>query len=131
MIIGWTVLFYSLCALYMGIDLNDYYQINNSIFGLSTRTNKGKTGYLVWRFKPNSIDYFPNYLMYLVMCFLAFTAYEHPGIKIFAADWITSMFATCIILNPVAIEFAYTWCLLSIVANIMIRRIFLASISLS
>lgn len=120
MYIGWIVLFYSLFSLHAGFMKYDYYHIDNSIFGSSTCTNQGDTGHLVWRYKPMSIDYFPNYLMYIVMCILAFLCYDKSQVQIIGLGWIVSLIFTKLILQPTSLEVASSWCLLSIIANIMI-----------
>ena len=114
------VLIYSLYSLYAGSKRPDYYSIDDSIFGNTTCTNRGDTGHLVWRFKPNSIDYFPNYLMYIVMCSLSFLMYDKMETKIIGVGWISALIVTKIVLWPSLIEMASSWCLLSIVANIII-----------
>ena len=118
--ISWMVLFYSLYSLYVGLYQRDYYQINNSILGASTCTNSGPTGHLVWRFKPSIIEYFPNYLMYLVMCSLAFLLYDRHQTRIIGIGWVLALVITKIALKPALIEMASSWCLLSIIGNIII-----------
>ncbi len=105
-----------------GINKNNYI-IENSIYGLSTCTNEGRTGHLVWRFKPKIIEYFPNYLMYITSCVLSFIMYEKSKIRVIGTGWLLSFIVTYIILRPSLIEMASSWCLLSIVANayILIR----------
>jgi hypothetical protein len=118
--INYAVLIISLVNLHGGFYRDDYYQIDNSIFGLTTCTNVGDTGHLVWRFKPKSIDYFPNYLMYLVMCLLSFIMYDRSETLIIFYGWSISLIITKLVLQPVLLELASSWCLLSIIANIMI-----------
>ena len=120
LVVGWIVFFYSLISIHAAFHINQYYQINESIFGLSTCTNKGETGHLVWRYKPVSIDYFPNYLMYLIMCIMAFATYDRSETQIIDAGWIVSLVVTKIYLGPSMLEIASSWCLLSIIANCMI-----------
>jgi len=120
LITDFVVFLYSLLMLYIGFYKYDYYSIDDSIFGLSTCTNQGRTGHLVWRFKPASIDYFPNYLMYLVMCMLAFFLYDKSQTKIIGYGWLASLVITKLVLRPSLLEIASSWCLLSIIANIMI-----------
>lgn len=124
LLVSWIVLFYSLVLLqgedYTGIFDPQYYQISDSIFGRSTCTSKGATGHLVWRYKPTTIDYFPNYLMYLIMCVLAFSTYDRSETRIIAAGWVASLIITKIYLAPTILEVASSWCLLSVVANVMI-----------
>ena len=115
-----VVLIFSLINLNSGFTHNDHYQINNSIFGLSTCTNKGDTGHLVWRYKPKSIDYFPNYLMYLVMCCLSFLMYDRRETRIIGIGWLASLITTWLVLQPTLLELASSWCLISIVANIIV-----------
>jgi hypothetical protein len=118
--INLCILIISLVNLYYGLFCDDYYQINNSIFGLSTCTNIGYTGHLVWRFKPDLIDYFPNYLMYLVMCILSFIMYDRPQILIIGIGWAISLAITILYFQPTTLEIASSWCLLSIIANVII-----------
>jgi hypothetical protein len=115
-----AVLIFSLVLLLAGYDHRDYYTIENSIFGLSTCTNKGVTGHLVWRFKPASIDYFPNYLTYLVLCITSFVMYDKKEIQIIGVGWLVSLVLTKFILNPTLLEVASSWCLLSIIGNCII-----------
>lgn len=110
------LLFYSLIILDRGFDSN-YYSIKNSIYGLSTCTNKGSSGHLVWRFKPANIEYFPNYLMYLFLCIFSFLMYDKKEIQVIGIGWFTCLIITKIVLRPKLIEFASSWCLLSIIAN--------------
>jgi len=114
------VFIFSLILLMMGFSWDHYYSINNSIFGLSTCTNKGATGHLVWRFKPSSIDYFPNYFTYLILCILSFLMYDKEEMRLIGFGWIVSLISTKIILRPHLLEIASSWCLLSIIANIII-----------
>lgn len=118
--INYAVLIISLVNLYGGFYRDDYYQINDSVFGLTTCTNVGDTGHLVWKFKPKSIDYFPNYLMYLVLCLLSFFMYDRSETLIIFYGWSTSLIITKLVLQPVLLELASSWCLLSVIANIMI-----------
>lgn len=120
LLVGIVVLIHSLVLLYFGSTKNNYYNIDDSIFGLSTCTNQGNTGHLVWKFKPASIDYFPNYFTYLVMCILAFLLYDKLEVKIIGYGWLVSCILTKLILRPTLIEVASSWCLLSIIANLMI-----------
>ncbi|XWV25493.1 hypothetical protein QJ856_gp0265 [Tupanvirus deep ocean] len=115
-----VVLLLSLVSISVGFYKNDYYQINNSIFGLSTCTNKGATGHLVWRFKPASIEYFPNYLTYVIMCVMSFLMYDRSETRIIGAGWLVSLVITKIVLRPTMLEIASSWCLLSVIANVMI-----------
>ena len=115
-----VVLFYSIFSLYQGHYYQDYYQIENSIYGSSTCTNRGPTGHLVWRFKPRSVDYFPNYLLYLIMCALSFFFYDDIRTQIIGIGWLASLVFTKFILTPTLIEMASSWCLLSIGANFFI-----------
>lgn len=116
-----TIIFiYSLIVLYVGFQQNTFYSIFDSNFGLSTCTNKGPTGHLVWKIKPASIDYFPNYFMYLAMCSLSFLMYDKKEIQLIGFGWAISFILTKIILQPTALEMASTWCLLSVFANMLI-----------
>lgn len=119
-LMNWIVLLYSLIVLYIGLDYHDYYHIDNSIYGLSTCTNKGQTGHLVWKFKPYTIDYFPNYFMYLFLCVLSFVMYDKLETKIIGVGWFVSLVVTKIVLQPSVLELASSWCLLSIVGNFII-----------
>jgi len=119
-IICGVVLFYSWFMLEAGLFKNNYFLVNDSSFGVSTCTNVGRTGHLVWKFKPLNIDYFPNYLTYIILCLISFSLYETPGIQIIAIGWITSMLITLIWMQPSITEMASSWCLLSIVGNLMI-----------
>lgn len=119
-IVNLLVFFYSLYSLTYGFSMDNYYSVDNSIFGLSTCTNVGETGHLVWRFKPASIDFFPNYLMYVVMCSLSFLMYDKPEIQIIGTGWAMSLVVTKLVLWPSILEMASSWCLLSIVANVII-----------
>jgi hypothetical protein len=119
-LLNFFVFIYSILLLYLGFEKNTYYSINDSIFGLSTCTNKGVTGHLVWKFKPANIDYFPNYLTYVILCILSFLMYDKKGIRIIGVGWIVSLVLTKIILQPSILEMASSWCLLSIIANVLI-----------
>lgn len=113
---------YSCLILYLGFIYpnKNSYIIENSVYGLSTCTNRGLTGHLVWKFKPYYLEYFPNYLMYLVMCILSFLSYDRNESRIIGIGWILSLLITEIILRPTIVEVASSWCLLSIVANFTI-----------
>ena len=120
-----VILIFSLVNLNSGFHHNNpldenHYQINNSIFGLSTCTNKGDTGHLVWRYKPKLIDYFPNYLMYLVMCCLSFLMYDRRETQIIGIGWLASLTITWLVIRPTLLELASSWCLISIVANVIV-----------
>ena len=114
------VLIFSMVNLCSGFYKDNYYQINNSIFGLSTCTDTGITGHLVWRFKPSSIEYFPHYLMYFIMCTLSFLMYDRRQTQIIGIGWLSTLIITKLVLWPDRLELASSWCLLSIVANVII-----------
>jgi hypothetical protein len=118
--INLIIFFYSLIVIYKGFHNPVFYSIENSIFGTSTCTNAGSKGHLVWKIKPNSVDYFPNYLMYLTMCSLSFFLYSDKDVRIIGWGWLLALLVTKIILNPTTLEVASTWCLLSIVGNFVI-----------
>lgn len=120
MLVNTAILIYSLFALYQGYYYHNYYKIDNSVFGLSTCTNTGPTGHLVWRYKPRSIEYFPNYLMYMIMCFICFIMYDDNRTKIIGIGWFVSLVFTKLILKPDLIEMSSSWCLLSIFGNFII-----------
>ncbi|BCS82678.1 hypothetical protein QLL95_gp0189 [Cotonvirus japonicus] len=114
------VLVFSLIILYAGFNMPNCFVAENSIYGLSTCTNKGITGHLVWRYKPKLLEYFPNYLMYVTSCVLSFVMYDKREIQNIGIGWLLSLIATKFILQPSLLETASSWCLLSIVANIYI-----------
>ena len=118
LLISLSVLFLSVFLLYG--DTPTYYVINDSIFGNSTCTNVGGTGHLVWRFKPSNIDYYPNYLVYVILCLLSFCMYDRSETSIIGIGWILSLLVTKLILAPKLIEVASSWCLMSIVAHLLI-----------
>lgn len=112
--------FYSMAILIAGFYFPHSYSVTNSIFGLSTCTNEGGSGHLVWRFKPSSIDYAPNNLMYLVLCGISFMMYDRIQIKIISYGWMLSLVMTGIILRPHLLELSSSWCLMSIFGNLLI-----------
>jgi hypothetical protein len=118
-LISTMVLFLSMILLYYGSD-SSYYIINNSIFGNSTCTNVGDTGHLVWRFKPSNIDYYPNYLVYVILCLLSFFMYDTKEIQIIGIGWGLSLVLTKLLLGPKLLEVASSWCLMSVFANALI-----------
>ena len=114
------VLLYSLSSLYRGFYKNDYYTIQDSVYGNSTCTDTGLTGHLLWRFKPVNIELFPNYFTYLTLCILSFCMYEQWDTRIIGVGWLAALSATKFLLQPHVTEMASSWCLFSIVANLII-----------
>jgi len=114
------ILILSVFLLLMGNNRQSYYIVNDSIFGNSTCTNIGQTGHLVWRYKPSNIDYYPNYLVYVILCLLSFLMYDHRETQIIGIGWGLSLVATKVVFGPKLLEVASSWCLMSIVANILI-----------
>lgn len=111
---------YSTYSLYQKSFEQSEDMIKNSVLGYSTCTNRGETGHLVWRFRPQNIDYFVNYLMYLILCFCCFVCYDKIETVIIGVGWMVSLLVTQLVLRPTSIEIASSWCLLSVVANIII-----------
>ncbi|AKI80022.1 hypothetical protein QJ850_gp677 [Acanthamoeba polyphaga mimivirus] len=114
------VFFYGLKLLYGGFEKPDYYTISNSMFGSSTCTNEGETGHLVWRFKPKTLDVFPNHLTYVILCIISFVMYENNATRVIGLGWLLSLIITKLLLAPTLVEIASSWCLLSIIANLLI-----------
>ncbi|AGF84933.1 hypothetical protein QJ854_gp849 [Moumouvirus goulette] len=119
-VINLIVFIYACVQIYLGFSSKNYYVIENSIFGSSTCTNVGETGHLAWRFKPKSLDAFPNHITYVILCIMSFLMYESNDVRIIGWGWFLSLVVTKFLLYPTMTEIASSWCLLSIIANILI-----------
>ncbi|AGC02317.1 hypothetical protein H012_gp133 [Acanthamoeba polyphaga moumouvirus] len=119
-IFNFLLFIYACVLLYLGFGSKNYYIIEDSIFGSSTCTNVGQTGHLAWRFKPKYLDVFPNHITYVILCMMSFLMYEPNDVRIIGWGWFLSLVVTKFLLYPTMIEIASSWCLLSIIANMLI-----------
>lgn len=93
---------------------------SDSLFRFNYCVNQDVIGHLIWRFKPTSVDYFPDYLTYLVLCFLTFLSYDKFDTKIIGFSWLASLAITKLVANHLILKIADGWCLIGVIANLII-----------
>jgi hypothetical protein len=119
-IVNMCVLTTAVYSMYSARCVEVGYDIPNSIFSQRTCTTIGKTGHLVWKYKVGTVDYAPNYLLYLLLCILSFLMYDRIGTQVVGIGWFICLIITKLVLSPQLLEMASSWCLMSIIANAVI-----------
>lgn len=121
MILNILVFTYSFFNLYYATEINEKvtYAIQDNMIATSTCTDTGPNHHLSWRFKTINVDLQPNNFAYLMLCMTTFLFYSDKLLNI-PLGWVTSLLFTKLIFNVSNTEIASSWCLLSVIANLII-----------
>lgn len=118
-ILNIIVFCYSLVSVFVRLYHTQKYLIEGSNFAGATCTHVGPTHHLSWRFAVENIDLALNNMTYVILCTFSFLFYREE-LKNIWKGWVVTLLITKLVLNPHNAEVPSTWCLISVIANIII-----------